>query len=64
MKKVLIAVLALGFMAVTSGLVLADGTTPAAAAPKHHVKHHKKAKKSSTKPADSTSAPASTPAAK
>jgi hypothetical protein len=60
MKKVLIAALALSFMAVTSGLVFADGTTPAAATPKkkHHVKHHKKP---AAKPANAA-APAATPA--
>ncbi len=59
MKKVLIAVLALSFMAVTSGLVLADGTTPTTGK-KHHPKHTKKSHKKS---ADKATAPASTPAA-
>lgn len=59
MKKVLMAVLALSFMAVSSGLVLADGTTPAATPKKkHHLKHHKK---TAPKPATSA-APAATPA--
>lgn len=58
MKKVLIAALALSFMAVTSGLVLADGTAPTPSKKKTHVKHHKK---SAAKPATST-APAATPA--
>jgi hypothetical protein len=59
MKKVLLAVLALSFMAVSSGLVLADGTAPAATPKKkHHLKHHKKhAAKAVT-----TAVPAATPA--
>jgi hypothetical protein len=61
MKKLLIAVMALSFMAVSSGLVMADGSTPATGAKKSHPKHNKKkGKKSASKPA----APASTPSAK
>ena len=59
MKKVLIAVLALGFMAATSGLVLADGSTPATGK-KHRPHHHPKTKKTTPKKVDST-APAPAP---
>ncbi|HVZ79938.1 MAG TPA: hypothetical protein VHE12_03955 [bacterium] len=56
MKKILTAVLALGFLAVTSGFVMADDAAPAPVVKKHHMKHHKKTAKKHV-------APASTPAA-
>ena len=61
MKKLLAIALALGFMAATSGLVLAEGNTasPVSTSGKGHKKHHtKKPKTSKTAPSSSSSAPA------
>jgi len=55
MKKILVMVLALGFMVSTTGLVLAQGTT-GTPAKKSHKKHHpkKKAAAVSSAPVSST----------
>ena len=68
MKKLFVLAMAAFFVTATTGLVLADGTAPAAStAPvkkSHKGKHHKKAPKAGAPNAQAPAAPAGTPAAK
>ena len=65
MKKLIAALMTVLFLGSTTGLVLADGTapaaTPAAKTMKHSKKHSKKGKKGKK---ETTAAPSTTPVSK